>query len=125
MSRSWITGAVIIVATLLALIVASPLGARFGSEWMPAIDFAVGSTLVLVAFLEGARAVGAWFNRRASLAWIAGGLVTSGAMFAAGTSFMIHARHMENDSIVTIGIIVALLGTQWQARAARRNASPA
>jgi hypothetical protein len=125
MSRSWITGAMIIVSGLLAFVVASPLGARFGSDWLPAINFAVGGMLVLVAFLETGRALEAWLNRRATIGWIIGGLIVAGGMLAAGISFIIHARHMAYDTTITLGIIVSLLGLQLQSRAGNRKASPA
>jgi len=125
MSRSWMTGAMIVVSAVLAFVVASPMGARFGTEWMPAIDFAVGASLVLVALLEGGRALSAWFNRRASLGWIAGGLVVAGGMLAAGSSFIVHARHISYDTTITLGIIISLIGLQVQSRYGSRKASPA
>ncbi len=125
MSRPWMTAVMIVVAGLLAFVVASPLGARFGADWMPAINFAVGGMLVLVAFLEAGRALAAWSNRRATLGWIIGGLIVAGGMFAAGTSFIVHARHMAYDTTITIGIIISLLGLQLQSRSGGRKASPA
>jgi hypothetical protein len=125
MSRSWITAGMVIISGLLAFVVASPLGGRIGTDWMPAVNFAIGSSLVLVAMLEGARSLRAWYDSRATLGWIAGGLVAAFGAITAGTSFILHARHLSGDSTTVVGIIVALLGLQWQARAGRRSASPA
>ncbi len=125
MSRSWITGVIIVIAGVLAAVVASPIGAGLGAKSLPAIDFGTGTAVILVAFVEGIRAVRAWLDRSATLSWIIGGLIGSCGLVMAGSSMIAHAHDRSHSSWVVIGLVFALIGIAYQARAVDRRESRA
>ena len=123
MARSWITPLTVVMMAAIALVIASPLGPRVAHSWMPAIDLAIGTSLVLYSFIEIGRSLIAWVGHAAAPQWILGGLVLGAGLFTAGASSIATARVMAFDWVACAGIFTALAGVQIQSRARARSES--
>ena len=123
MNRSWITPVSAALVGAIALVVASPLRGRLAAGWLPDINFALGVSLTLLAFVSGGRAAAAWLSRSASLGWIAGGLLLAIGLFTTGASSIVNAFSPSLDWGGIAGIVVGLAGAQLQYRASRAQAT--
>ena len=110
----------VLLTAVVALIVALPPGRAIASSWMPAADFAIGVTLVTLAFLQTARAASVWLGRSESLPWLGAALVVAAGLFIAGSAQMLNARSSDFNWVVLGGIVLTLLGVEWQRRSALR-----
>ena len=110
----------VLVTALLALAIALPSGRAMAAEWMPAADFAIGTAMVTLAFLQVARAASAWLGRSESLPWLAAALTIAVGLFVAGSAQLLGAQTHEFNWLALGGIVVVLAGVQWQRRCALR-----
>jgi drug/metabolite transporter (DMT)-like permease len=122
-TRSWTSILVVAVSSVAAFFIAAPSSWRNASAWMTAATFAVGIGVLLVAFLEIARALRAWLTRRESMGWIGAGMLAGLGLFVAGEEAITNPSAATVNWIALAGIFTAAIATYMQQRAARTRES--